>query len=130
MKITPIKKIKEGSRGVYYEVKVNCTVLSIIILDDENGSPCSIRVQNKKGKDFSGGCVANIEAVQRLVTLLLECNIKEDLLIEQLNKVHCSSCVGRFRKGEKDIALSCAKAIAGALEKHLYNGNNETQKKE
>jgi len=118
-KVSPVKKIKEGAKGTYYEAEVGCTKLSIIIMDDEDGSPCRITVQPNKTR---GGCQANIEALQRVITLFLECNIKEDILIEQLDQVVCGSCKSQMIRGDKTIALSCAKAIGAALKKHINGG--------
>jgi len=118
-KVCPVKKIKEGAKGTYYEAQVGCTKLSIIIMDDEDGSPCRITVQPNKTR---GGCQANIEALQRILTVMLECNIREGLIIDQLDQVVCTACKSKMLKGDKTIALSCAKAIGAALKRHLNGG--------
>lgn len=118
--LTPVRKIKEGARGTYYETKTSCGGLKIIIADDED-YPVRVTCQPTGG----GGCTANIEALQRLTTLLLEMNCRGDIIIEQLNKVICPSCKTKLAKGEKEIALSCSKALGRALEKHLEKNNGE-----
>ena len=125
MRITPIRKIKEGARGTFYESKTSCGKLTIIIADGEDDYPVRLTVQPSS----EGGCTANLEAVQRLVTLLLELNTRADCIIEQLNKVVCPACKSAFLKGNKEIAFSCSKAIGRALEKHIYNGEKKEEKK-
>lgn len=117
IRITPIRKIKEGNKGTIYEAKTACGKLTMIIADGDDGYPVRFTAQST-----GGGCEGNLEGMQRLVTLLLELNTRADCIIEQLNKVICPACKSKMLKGEKDIALSCSKAIARALEKHIYNG--------
>jgi len=123
--ITPIRKVKEGAKGSYYEGKVSCGNIKIFIADDEDGYPVRLTAQYS-----GGGCGANLEVIQRLITLLLECNVRVDIIIGQLNKVFCPACRTKFAKGDKEIALSCSRAIARALEKHLNNGGEQNGKKD
>ena len=116
-KITPIRKVKEGNKGTLYEAKTHCGKLTIFITNGDDDYPVRVTVQAT-----GGGCEANLEAIQRLVTLLLEMNARAECIVEQLNKVICVSCKTDLVKGDKDIALSCSKAIARALEKHICNG--------
>lgn len=119
-RITPLRKVKEGNKGTYYEARVRCGMLKIFIADDDD-YPVRLTAQYTG----TGGCDANLQAVQRLITLALECNIRVDCIAEQLSKVVCESCKNALVKGDKDIALSCAKAIGRALEKHTENGKEE-----
>lgn len=119
-RVTPVRRIKEGNKGTFYEAKVRCGTLKIFIADDED-YPVRLTAQYTG----SGGCESNLQAVQRLITLLLECNVRYDCIIEQLNKIVCPSCKAAFIKGDTQIAFSCAKAIAGALEKHMANGDKK-----
>lgn len=110
--IEPVKKVKSNAKGAYYEAKVSCGVIKILIVDGEDGSPGRVTAQYS-----GGGCEGNMEAIQRLVTLLFECNIKPECLYDQLDKVVCNACKVKF-KDDKTISLSCSKAISSALKQH------------
>jgi len=114
-KISPVRKVREGSKATYYEARTACAKLSITIFDDE-GDPVRIMVE-----PAGGGCEANLKTIARLITLMLECNIREDVISEQMDKIFCLSCKSKHAKGE-NVALSCARAISGALKKHMENG--------
>lgn len=113
-RLTPVRKVKNGSKGSYYEANTSCGKLDILIVNGDDDYPVRITAQ-----PTGNGCHANIEAIQRLVTLLLEMNTRADIIIEQLNKVICSACKSKMIKGDKEVALSCSKAIGRALEQHL-----------
>lgn len=115
-RISPVRKIKEGSKATYYEVKTACARLAITIFDDEKGNPARVAVEPK-----GGGCEANLTGLARLTTLCLECCIREDEIIDQLSKVFCLSCKSKQGKGE-NVAMSCSRAIGDALKKHIENG--------
>ena len=119
-RMTPIRRIKEGAKASYYEAKTSCGSLKITIYNGDDDYPIRIAVE-----PVGNGCLANIEAMRRLVTLLLEMNARADVIIEQLNKVICPACKSAMVKGDKDISLSCSKAIAGALDKHINNGDKD-----
>ena len=112
-RLTPVRKVKNGSKGTYYEANTSCGKLDILIVDDDD-YPVRITAQ-----PTGGGCHANLEGMQRLITLLLEMNTRADIITEQLNKVICQACKSKMIKGDKEIALSCAKAIGKALEQHI-----------
>ena len=119
-RITPIRKVKEGARGTYYEATVACGKMKLLIAMGEDDYPARVTAQYT-----SGGCNAMLETVQRLITLALECNIRIDCLIEQLYKVVCPACKSALLKGDKTVALSCGKAIAAALERSITTENGE-----
>lgn len=118
-RVSPVRKVKEGSRATYYEAKTSCSRLAITIFDDDKGVPCRVTVEPR-----DGGCEANLTGLARLTTLCLECCIREDEIISQLSKVFCLSCKSKQAKGE-NVAMSCARAIGDALKKHVENGENE-----
>lgn len=122
-RMTPVRKVSEGATGTYYEAKTACGKLKIIIVDGEDGYPCRLTTQV-----VGGNCEGNAEAVQRLITLLLEMNARAECVIDELNKIVCPACRSKFLKGEKDIAFSCGKAVARALEKHITQENGEKKK--
>jgi hypothetical protein len=113
-RLTPVRKVKNGSKGSYYEANTSCGKLDILIVNGEDEYPIRLTAQPS-----GGGCHANLEAVQRLTTLLLEMNTRADIIIEQLNKPICQACKSKMVKGDKEIALSCSKAIGKALEQHM-----------
>jgi len=121
-RITPIRFIKEGAKGRYYEAKINCAKMKIIIADGEDDYPVRVTCQYTG----DGGCDANLGAIQRLVTSMLECNVRAEIIINDLNKITCDACKRKLYKDkDKTIALSCARAIAGALNKHITKENGE-----
>ena len=121
-RITPIRKVKDGAKGSYYEAKTSCGTIKILIVNGDDDYPVRVTVQ-----PTGGGCQASLESQQRLVTLLLEMNARADVIIEQLCKVICPSCKSQVVKGNKEVAYSCASAIGFALKKHL---GGEDEKKE
>ena len=108
---------KDKSSHTFAKVKVGCTVLAITILNDENGNPFRIMVEPKKA-DGLGGCESNLEGMRRLLTLCFEKKIDTEDIIEQLDKMICPTCVRKMIKGEKDLAMSCGKAISRVLKEH------------
>ena len=118
-RINPVRFIKDGAKGSYYEAKTSCGSLKIIICDDDD-YPVRLTAQT-----VGGGCEANLEGLQRLVSLLLEINARVECIIEQLDKPICPQCKTKLVRGEKDIALSCPKAIAQCLKKHMENENGK-----
>ena len=117
--LTPIRKAKNGNGAKFYEARTSCGSLKIYITDGDDQYPVRVTVQS-----VGGGCEANLQTTQRLITLLLEMNCRADIIIDQLNKVVCPACKSKLIKGDKDIQLSCSKAISGALEQHLNKDKN------
>ena len=113
-KITPSRKAKSGKNG-FYEYETGCGKLKITIQDEDN-YPVRVIVE-----PVGGGCHGGIEYLRRSVTFLLECNIDLDcFLTEVLERVICKSAKERMlREKKQDIQLSCAKALATALRRHM-----------
>jgi ribonucleoside-diphosphate reductase alpha chain len=63
----------------------------------------------------SGGCKANINTISRLCSLALRGGIKVSRVIDELRANQCPACQVLRRQG-KDVSLSCANAIADAME--------------
>ena len=71
----------------------------------------------------SGGCKSNIGTITRLISLALRSGIKVNKVIEELRENKCPACQVLRRQG-KDVSLSCANAIADAMEQ-MITGEEE-----
>lgn len=71
----------------------------------------------------SGGCKSNIGTITRLISLALRSGIKVEKVIEELRENKCPACQVLRRQG-KDVSLSCANAIADAMEQ-MITGKDE-----
>jgi len=87
-----------------------------------------VTVNKTKGGDIfevftnsSGGCQANVSTITRLVSLALRSGIKVDKIVEELRENKCPACQALRRAGNKDVSLSCANAIADAVQKAIDN---------
>jgi ribonucleoside-diphosphate reductase alpha chain len=119
-KIIPRKR-PEAIKGVTRQMNTGCGGLYVTINEDENGMP--FEVFNHIGK--AGGCAASqSEAIGRLVSLALRCNIAPEEIIKQIKGISCHQ--PSWASGGK--ILSCADAIAKAIESYRMkekggNGN-------
>ncbi len=96
-------------KGTTWAMKTGCGNLYVTVNEDEEGRP--FEVFNHMGK--AGGCAASqSEAIGRLVSLALRCNIAPEEIIKQLKGISCHQHV--WAQGGK--ISSCADAIAKALE--------------
>jgi len=112
-------------KGTTWAMKTGCGNLYVTVNEDEEGRP--FEVFNHMGK--AGGCAASqSEAIGRLVSLALRCNIAPEEIIKQLKGISCHQHV--WAQGGK--ISSCADAIAKALELAMTsqkgNGGNGHQK--
>ena len=96
-----------------------------------------VTVNKTKGGDIfevftnsSGGCQANISTITRLVSLALRSGIKVDKIVEELRENKCPACQALRRDGNKDVSLSCANAIADAVQKAIDNTDEVEDVKE
>ena len=109
-KVIPRKR-GEVVSGNTRRMTTGCGNLYITINEDEDGL---VEVFTVMGK--AGGCAASqAEAISRLISLCLRSKIDTNLIIRQLSTVRCPSPA--WEKGGGMI-LSCADAIAKALERH------------
>ncbi|RME68314.1 MAG: vitamin B12-dependent ribonucleotide reductase [Nitrospirae bacterium] len=96
-------------KGTTWAMKTGCGNLYVTVNEDEQGRP--FEVFNHIGK--AGGCAASqSEAIGRLVSLALRCNIAPEEIIKQLKGISCHQQVW----GQGGKISSCADAIAKALE--------------
>lgn len=121
-KIVPRKR-PDAIKGMTRVMNTGCGGLYVTVNEDEKGMP--FEVFNHIGK--AGGCAASqSEAIGRLVSLALRCNISPDEITKQLKGISCHQ--PSWANGGK--ILSCADAIAKAIEQyHLDeksgNGNGK-----
>ncbi|MGE5893720.1 MAG: vitamin B12-dependent ribonucleotide reductase [bacterium] len=119
-KIIPRKR-PETIKGTTRVMKTGCGGLYVTVNEDDNGMP--FEVFNHIGK--AGGCAASqSEAIGRLVSLALRCNIAPEEIVKQLKGISCHQ--PSWASGGK--ILSCADAIAKAIESYRMkdkkdNGN-------
>lgn len=106
--------------GATIKMKTGCGNLYVTINEDKNGI---CEVFSTLGK--AGGCAASqTEAISRLVSLALRSGVSPEPIIEQLKGIRCPNPI--WQDGEK--ILSCADAIAKALEKYLSMQVEEKKK--
>jgi ribonucleoside-diphosphate reductase alpha chain len=102
--------------GMTRKVETGCGDLYVTINKDDKGLP--FEIFNSIGK--AGGCSASqSEAIGRLVSLALRSNIEPEAVIKHLKGISCHKPRGLG----KNKVLSCADAIARALEESLKTDN-------
>ncbi len=122
-KIIPRKRPDE-IKGTTQAMSTGCGSLYVTINEDERGLP--FEVFNHIGK--AGGCAASqSEAIGRLVSLALRCNISPKEIIKQLKGISCHQPIW----GNGGKISSCADAIAKAIEFYCSQGDegNDNGKK-
>jgi len=121
-KIVPRKR-PDAIKGITRVMNTGCGGLYVTVNEDEKGMP--FEVFNHIGK--AGGCAASqSEAIGRLVSLALRCNIAPDEITKQLKGISCHQ--PSWANGGK--ILSCADAIGKAIEQYRLdekkgNGNGK-----
>ena len=109
--IAPRKRAKMTT-GITERVRTGCGSLYVTVNSDEYGI---CEVFSTLGK--SGGCAsAQLEATCRLISLALRAGMDAESIIRQLRGIRCPSIA--WEEGKS--VLSCADAIAGVLEKHVF----------
>ncbi|MBT1070880.1 vitamin B12-dependent ribonucleotide reductase [Pelotalea chapellei] len=113
-------------RGWTYQMQTGCGPLYITVNEDKNGL---FELFTTMGK--AGGCAASqSEAIGRMVSLAWRSGVQARQVIKQLLGISCH-CPSGF--GENRV-LSCADAVAKAIQSHLiaggYDTNAETARQE
>ena len=115
--IAPRKRAKTTT-GVTERVRTGCGSLYVTVNSDEHGI---CEVFSTLGK--SGGCAsAQLEATCRLISLALRAGMDVESITRQLRGIRCPSIAWE----EGKAVLSCADAIAGVLEKHVFGERTES----
>jgi ribonucleoside-diphosphate reductase alpha chain len=98
-------------RGTTYQMQTGCGALYITINEDETGL---FELFTTMGK--AGGCAASqCEAIGRMVSLAWRSGVQGRQVVKQLLGISCHRPYGL---GDRKI-LSCADAVASAIEEHL-----------
>jgi ribonucleoside-diphosphate reductase alpha chain len=112
----------ETVMGVTRKVITGCGSLYVTINEDSEGM---FEVFTNMGK--SGGCAASqAEAVSRLISMALRSGVKTEEIVRQLMGISCPKMT--WWQGKK--VLSCADALAKALEIYPAYGQNGSKKVE
>jgi len=111
----PVYKIKtrpDVIHGSTRRIRTGCGNLYITINEGPNGKP--FEVFSIMGK--SGGCAASqTEAICRLISFIMRCGVDIAPIVKHLKGISCHSTTW----GQGGRILSCADAIAKAIELHL-----------
>ncbi len=119
IKIMPKKRPAE-IKGTTRAMQTGCGVLYVTVNEDDNGLP--FEIFNHIGK--AGGCAASqSEAIGRLVSLAMRCNIAPGEIIKQLKGITCHQPI--WANGGK--ISSCADAIGKAIEQYELQMRDESE---
>ncbi len=104
-------------KGWTYQMRTGCGPLYVTVNEDPTGL---FELFTTMGK--AGGCAASqSEAIGRMVSLAWRSGVKAKQVIKQLQGISCHSPYGF---GENKI-LSCADAVANAIQSHLAENGEE-----
>ena len=116
--IDPVDKDDLGETfGTSIKRKVACGSLHINVFRDSDGNLAEVFINTSRG----GICQSNVNAISRLVSLLLRGGIKVDAISSQLKGIKCPAC-SILRKENKTIGISCADTIGRYLEEKYLQG--------
>ena len=116
--IDPVDKDDLGETfGTSIKRKVACGSLHINVFRDSDGNLAEVFINTSRG----GICQSNVNAISRLVSLLLRGGIKVDAISNQLKDIKCPAC-SILRKENKNIGISCADTIGRYLEEKYLQG--------
>lgn len=117
--ITPIEKEEIGTTyGTNVKKITSCGKLHINVARDREGNLVELYVSGSKG----GICMANINAISRLVSLALRSGIKVDEIVDQLKGIDCRACMASKARGIQLDGISCPDIIGKALQKEYEEG--------
>jgi ribonucleoside-diphosphate reductase alpha chain len=116
VRLAPRKRPKRTTAFVE-KVTTGCGSMYITVASDDKGL-CEVFVSLGK----AGGCAsAQLEATGRLISLALRSGVDPLEVVKMLKGIRCPSIA--WEEGKS--VLSCADAIAGVLERHVY-GEDKT----
>ena len=118
--VTVVEKGPRARQDVIHgstrKIRTGCGNLYVTVNEDEDGNP--FEIFNQIGK--AGGCAASqSEAIGRLVSLAFRSGVTPLEIVRQLKGISCHTPVW-YREGK---VLSCADAVAKAIEWHLQEEN-------
>jgi len=118
--------VRERTRitsGQTEKFRTGCGSLYVVVNQDEKGL---IEVFSSLGK--GGGCAASSEAVARLVSLCLRCNVDPLEVGRQLRGIRCATACSAGDRDRPVDVLSCPDAIARAINRSLGETEETTGK--
>jgi len=120
-KLTTKRERPKLLKGWTYQMQTGCGPLYVTVNEDSNGL---FELFTTIGK--AGGCAASqSEAIGRMVSLAWRSGIQTRQVIKQLQGISCHSPSGF---GENKI-LSCADAVARAIQSHIEANGGKVQHK-
>lgn len=119
--ISPIEKEEIGTTyGANVKKITSCGKLHINVARDREGNLVELYVSGSKG----GICMANINAISRLVSLALRSGIKVDEIVDQLKGIDCRACMASKAKGFNLDGISCPDIIGKVLQQEYKEGGS------
>ena len=125
--IVPVSRKTIGTtHGKTYCKKTACGTLYITINCDDNDNIVETFVHTSKG----GICQANVNAINRMISLNMRSGVKVDEIIDQLRGINCQACAKTISSGIKLDGISCPDIISRTIKefKESLDGEPATQK--
>lgn len=110
--IEPVSRKALGvTHGKTYCKKTACGTLYITVNCNDNDEVVETFVHTSKG----GICQANINAINRMISLNLRAGVKVDEVIDQLRGITCQACAKVMTQGTKLDGISCPDIISRTI---------------
>ena len=125
--IVPVSRKTIGTtHGKTYCKKTACGTLYITINCDDNNNIVETFVHTSKG----GICQANVNAINRMISLNMRSGVKVDEIIDQLRGINCQACAKTISSGIKLDGISCPDIISRTIKefKESLDGEPAVQK--
>ena len=125
--IIPVSRKTIGTtHGKTYCKKTACGTLYITINCDDNDNIVETFVHTSKG----GICQANVNAINRMISLNMRSGVKVDEIIDQLRGINCQACAKTISSGIKLDGISCPDIISRTIKefKESLDGEPVVQK--
>lgn len=123
--IVPVSRKTIGTtHGKTYCKKTACGTLYITINCDDNDNIVETFVHTSKG----GICQANVNAINRMISLNMRSGVKVDEVIDQLRGITCQACAKVMTQGTKLDGISCPDIISRTIKE--FKDSIDTSNKE